>query len=115
MANNNGPMWKNEQDRQILAEVYRSFATAFDGNNNPTAYQSWFRGAGIVENHPMKMLRKSIKWKGLLTMMYLTSPLLECKKAKATVLCRIREFMYMILHSHLRLYIYLMMGMRLSR
>jgi antibiotic biosynthesis monooxygenase (ABM) superfamily enzyme len=57
MANNNGPMWKNEQDRQILAEVYRSFATAFDGNNNPTAYQSWFRGAGIVENHPMKMAR----------------------------------------------------------
>ena len=50
-------MWKNEQDRQILAEVYRSFATAFDGNNNPTAYQSWFRGAGIVENHPMKMAR----------------------------------------------------------
>ena len=52
---------------------------------------------------------------GLLTMMYLTSPLLECKKAKANVLWMIREFMYMTLHSHLRLYTYLMMGMRLSR
>ncbi len=54
---NKGPVWKNEEDRKILAEVYRSFATAFDGNGNPTAYQSWFRGAGIVDLHPAKMAR----------------------------------------------------------
>ena len=54
MSNNKGPVWKNEADRQVLAEVYRSFATSFDGNKNPTAYQSWFRGAGIVDSHPMK-------------------------------------------------------------
>lgn len=52
-----GPKWKNEEERRILAEVYRSFATSFDGNKNPTAYQSWFRGAGIVENHPVKMAK----------------------------------------------------------
>lgn len=57
MANNAGPVWKNEQDRQILAEVYRAFATKFDENHNPVAYQQWFRGAGIVENHPAKMAR----------------------------------------------------------
>lgn len=57
MSNQSGPVWKNEQDRKILAEVYRSFATRFDGNGNPTAYQEWFRGAGIVENHPVKMAR----------------------------------------------------------
>lgn len=57
MSNNTGPVWKNEQERQILAEVYRSFATQFDGQKNPTAYQQWFRGAGIVENHPVKMTR----------------------------------------------------------
>lgn len=54
MPNDMGPVWKNDQDRQVLADVYRSFATEFDRNKNPTAYQSWFRGAGIVENHPMK-------------------------------------------------------------
>lgn len=56
-----GPVWKNEQERQILAEVYRSFATSFDNGNrvtgNPVAYQEWFRGAGIVENHPVKMTK----------------------------------------------------------
>lgn len=52
-----GPTWKNEQDRQILAEVYRAFATRFDSNKNPTEYQQWFRGAGIVEQHPVKMTR----------------------------------------------------------
>jgi len=52
-----GPVWKNEVERKILAEVYRSFATAFDGNKNPTAYQEWFRGAKIVEAHPVKMAR----------------------------------------------------------
>lgn len=57
MSNTTGPHWKNEEDRKILAEVYRAFATAFDGNRNPTAYQEWFRGAGIVENHPVKMCR----------------------------------------------------------
>lgn len=57
MANNSGPVWKNETDRQILAEVYRSFATSFDGQGNPQAYQQWFRGAGIVERHPVKMAR----------------------------------------------------------
>lgn len=46
-----GPVWKNEADRQVLAEVYRSFATKFDGNKIPTEYQEWFRGAGIVEKH----------------------------------------------------------------
>jgi len=54
---NTGPVWKNEEDRKILAEVYKAFATRFDGNGNPTAYQEWFRGAGIVENHPSKMAR----------------------------------------------------------
>lgn len=47
-----GPVWRNEEERRVLAEVYRSFATRFDGNRNPTAYQEWFRGAGILENHP---------------------------------------------------------------
>lgn len=54
---NTGPVWKSEGDRQILADVYRSFATAFDSNRNPTAYQAWFRGAGIVEKHPLKGTR----------------------------------------------------------
>lgn len=49
--------YKNEEERQIVAEVYKSFATAFDGNGNPTAYQQWFRSAGIVENHPIKMAK----------------------------------------------------------
>jgi hypothetical protein len=40
-----------------LAEVYRSFATAFDGQRNPTAYQEWFRGAGIIDNHPSTSAR----------------------------------------------------------
>ncbi len=53
----NGPVWKNEEERQILAEVYWSFATKFDGQKNPVAYQEWFRGAGIVENHPVKMAK----------------------------------------------------------
>lgn len=57
MSNNTGPVWKSEGDRQILAEVYRSFATKFDGSGNPTAYQEWFRGAGIVEKHNVKMAR----------------------------------------------------------
>jgi hypothetical protein len=57
MANDRGPVWKNEQERQILAEVYRSFATSFDSNRNPTSYQEWFRGAGIVDNHPVKMTK----------------------------------------------------------
>jgi len=48
MTNINGPTWKNEKDRQILAEVYKTFATRLDNNGNPTAYQEWFRGAGIV-------------------------------------------------------------------
>lgn len=55
----NGPVWKNEEERQILAEVYKSFATGFDENGNPNAYQAWFRGAGIVENHP-KMMAKTL-------------------------------------------------------
>jgi antibiotic biosynthesis monooxygenase (ABM) superfamily enzyme len=57
MPNNTGPAWKNETDRKILAEVYKSFATQFDGQGNPTSYQEWFRGAGIVEQHPAKMAR----------------------------------------------------------
>ena len=52
MANNEGPVWRNEQERQILAEVYRSFATKFDGQRNPVAYQEWFRGAGLIQQHP---------------------------------------------------------------
>jgi hypothetical protein len=44
-----GPVWRDERERQILAEVYRSFATSFDKNKMPTAYQQWFRGAGIVD------------------------------------------------------------------
>lgn len=52
-----GPIWRNESDRQILAEIYRSFATKFDSNKNPTVYQEWFRGAGIVEKHPEKGCR----------------------------------------------------------
>lgn len=54
---NDRPIWKNETDRQILASVYKSFATRVDGQGNPTSYQEWFRGAGIVENHPAKMGR----------------------------------------------------------
>jgi len=57
MTNINGPTWKNEKDRQILAEVYKTFATRLDNNGNPTAYQEWFRGAGIVEYHPIKTTR----------------------------------------------------------
>ena len=49
------PLQIRPEDRPIIAEVYRAFATAFDGNGNPTAYQQWFRSAGIVENHPVKM------------------------------------------------------------
>ena len=49
--------YKNEEERKIIAEVYKAFATEFDGNGNPTAYQQWFRSAGIVENHPGKMTR----------------------------------------------------------
>jgi hypothetical protein len=52
-----GPIWKNEQDRQILAEVYKAFSTRRDSNGVPIAYMEWFRGAGIVENHPVKMTR----------------------------------------------------------
>ena len=51
-----GPVWKNEQERQILAEVYKSFATKFSGGQ-PVAYQEWFRGAGIVENHPVRLTK----------------------------------------------------------
>jgi hypothetical protein len=51
------PLQIKPQDRPIIAEVYRAFATAFDGNGNPTAYQQWFRSAGIVENHPVKMAK----------------------------------------------------------
>ena len=50
-----------------------------------------------------------------LKMMYWKSPVLEWKKAKATVLWRIKYLMYMILYSHLRLSIYLMMGLKPSR
>lgn len=57
MPNDRGPVWRNEQERQILAEVYRSFGTKFDPDGNPTHYQEWFRGAGIIENHPVKMSR----------------------------------------------------------
>ena len=44
-----------EKERKILQEVYKAFATDFDGNGNPTAYQQWFRSASIVERHPVKM------------------------------------------------------------
>jgi hypothetical protein len=46
-----GPVWRNEQERQILAEVYKSFATKFDSQRNPIAYQEWFRGAGIIQKN----------------------------------------------------------------
>lgn len=52
-----GPTWRNEQERQILAEVYKSFATKKDGNGVPIAFAEWFRGAGIVDRHPVKMAK----------------------------------------------------------
>lgn len=52
-----GPVWKNEEDRKILEEVYRTFATRLDAKGNPVAYQEWFRGAGIVYDHPVKMAK----------------------------------------------------------
>lgn len=52
-----GATWKNEEERVILAEVYKTFAAEVDSNGVPTRYQEWFRGAGIVENHPTKMCR----------------------------------------------------------
>lgn len=53
----NGPTWKNEADRIILADVYRTFAVEVDENKMPVRYQEWFRGAGIVDNHPTKLGR----------------------------------------------------------
>lgn len=52
-----GPIWRNEQERQILAEVYKSFATRRDSTGIPISYQEWFRGAGIVDRHPVKMTK----------------------------------------------------------
>jgi hypothetical protein len=49
--------WKNDEERKIVAEVYKAFATGFDSQGNPTSYQSWFRRAGIVDNHPVKMAK----------------------------------------------------------
>ena len=49
--------YKNEEERRIVADIYRSFGTAFDRDGNPTEYQQWFRAAGIVEKHPVKMCR----------------------------------------------------------
>jgi hypothetical protein len=49
--------YKTEEERQIVAEIYKTFATDFDGNGFPIAYQQWFRGAGFVDNHPVKMTK----------------------------------------------------------
>jgi len=60
-----------EVEKRILAEVYKAFATEFDGNGNATAYQQWFRSASIVENHPSKMattLQINCNYKPLLIM-----------------------------------------------
>ena len=66
-----GPTWRNDKERQILAEVYRSFATAFDANKNPTAYQQWFRGAGIIDgdaSNPQQVLVINCNYRPFLVM-----------------------------------------------
>lgn len=65
---NTGPVWKNEEDRKVLAEVYRAFATRFDAQGNPTTYQEWFRGAGIVDYPDKRSLVINCNYKPLLMM-----------------------------------------------
>lgn len=58
MPNQSGPVWRNEEERQVLAEVYKAFATRFDpSTRNPISYQEWFRGAGILPPTPTQQKR----------------------------------------------------------
>ena len=72
MSNQIGPVWRNEEERQVLAEVYKAFATRFDpATRNPIAYQEWFRGAGILPPTPTqekKTLVVNCNYKPLLMM-----------------------------------------------
>ncbi len=69
---NQGPVWRNEEERQILSEVYRAFATRIDPTTKtPLAYQEWFRGAGILPPTPTqtkRTLRINCNYRPLLMM-----------------------------------------------
>jgi|ERR1044072_3528891 hypothetical protein len=56
-TNDIGPKWKDEKERLILQDVYKAFASRIDSTGTPIEFQEWFRGAGIVENHPIQMAR----------------------------------------------------------
>ena len=53
----NRPRWTNEEDKKIVEEVYRRFATEFNREGIPTAYQQWFNGAAVIPDHPVKLCK----------------------------------------------------------